>query len=258
MTKSNIIAFPGPRDSGPAEAHAAFLGTDCITEASRLALFSLLLPAERERLALYRDREVQTRIAASDVLSRTLLADVIGGTPGEWQVGHDERGVPQARHPGIRTPVHLSRSRTRGLVAVSLSTVLPTGIDVEYSEPHPSDRNLAAAFFSAAERSYVESLPEALGNDAFFRTWTLKEAYIKARGLGFDMPLQSFTLISDGNLTGFVAPGDDRNDQWRFASIMPTASHYLAFGIRTRDARVLYREAVFNPEAGALSFRSAA
>ena len=51
---------------------------------------------------------------------------------------------------------------------------------------------LAQRFFAAAECEYLRGLPPSLLREAFFRIWTLKEAYIKAEGKGLSIPLDSF------------------------------------------------------------------
>lgn len=73
------------------------------------------------------------------------------------------------------------------------------GVDVEAVKP--IDFGIAERFFTAEEQAYIMSKDGSERLDAFFTLWTLKESYIKARGKGLSIPLDSFTLLHRaGNL----------------------------------------------------------
>jgi 4'-phosphopantetheinyl transferase len=70
-------------------------------------------------------------------------------------------------------------------------------VDVEEVRPVAERDSIVARFFSARERAALASLPGPLRSDAFFRTWTCKEAYIKAIGTGLATPLDGFSVAVD-------------------------------------------------------------
>lgn len=68
------------------------------------------------------------------------------------------------------------------------------GVDVEKVREDLVPREIAERFFSLAERQALLSLPEAEQRPAFFRCWTRKEAFLKARGHGLSFPLAGFDV----------------------------------------------------------------
>jgi 4'-phosphopantetheinyl transferase len=74
------------------------------------------------------------------------------------------------------------------------------GVDVECVRPLPDLDGVAARFFSPGEQARLGALPpdERLGT--FFALWTLKEAYLKARGDGLSRPPESVEITLDAGL----------------------------------------------------------
>ena len=67
------------------------------------------------------------------------------------------------------------------------------GVDVEHIN-RTLTHDVAERFFSPQEVADLRALPEDEQPVVFFDYWTLKEAYIKARGLGLALPLGQFTF----------------------------------------------------------------
>ena len=75
-----------------------------------------------------------------------------------------------------------SLSRTGDTAAVAVSRDRPVGLDIEALGP--VDPTTLRRSLAPGERSALEALPEAERTHAFFRAWTRREAYLKARGTG--------------------------------------------------------------------------
>ncbi|MBC7474729.1 MAG: 4'-phosphopantetheinyl transferase superfamily protein, partial [Candidatus Sericytochromatia bacterium] len=83
---------------------------------------------------------------------------------------------------------------------------------------------IAERFFSDYERKSLNSIPETLQKEAFFNGWTRKEAYIKLKGKGLSIPLNSFdvSIIPEQNPLLI----DSRDDDIHF-------SNWKVFDIKT-------------------------
>ena len=93
--------------------------------------------------------------------------------------------------------------------------------------------------FAPDEVRDLRALPADDQPRAFFDYWTLKEAYIKARGMGLSLPLDQFAFaLHDGQPpTIRFAPGfDDVEERWQFWQAWPTATHRLALAVERAGA----------------------
>jgi 4'-phosphopantetheinyl transferase len=72
------------------------------------------------------------------------------------------------------------------------------GVDIERRHPVELEA-IIRRFFAAGERAAMQSLPEERKLAAFFRFWTLKEAYVKAQGIGLSYPLDQFEVMLTPN-----------------------------------------------------------
>jgi 4'-phosphopantetheinyl transferase len=94
-----------------------------------------------------------------------------------------------------------SISHSGALAAVSLvkGKNRRTGCDVERVCPRARAREIAKDFFTAPEREYIES-GGGFDETRFFHIWTLKECFIKLRGLSvFDMAGVPSFVCGDGS-----------------------------------------------------------
>ena len=109
---------------------------------------------------------------------------------------------------------------------------------------------LADRYFSMEEVHDLRSVPESLQRERFLEYWTLKEAYIKAKGKGLSIPLEQFAFRITDNLplaVWFDPSLDDRPDGWCFLLARIAGRYGMALAVQ-RDpgepVRVFFRETV--------------
>jgi 4'-phosphopantetheinyl transferase len=132
-------------------------------------------------------------------------------------------------------------SHTSGMVACAVIRELDIGVDVENAARRLRHRELAERFFGEAEVEAFRALTPEVRARRFLELWTLKEAYLKARGCGISIPLRSFQFqLSDSEpprirFDPARACGDAAS--WQFALYQPTRIHTLAVAICRPDRR---------------------
>jgi 4'-phosphopantetheinyl transferase len=104
------------------------------------------------------------------------------------------------------------------------------GVDVENLNRKIEAERLAERFFSERERQALRPLRRDELQAAFFRCWTRKEAYIKAKGGGLSLPLHQFDVsIAERDRDALVATRPDPTEgaRWTVCDV-PMGTGYVA------------------------------
>jgi 4'-phosphopantetheinyl transferase len=172
--------------------------------------------------------------------------------PTLWRFSLNTYGCPTiATPPG--TGLQFNLSHTDGLVACAVTRGMDVGVDVEQAERRVEIEWLARRSFAPTEAASVLAAPPEDQRELFFAYWTLKEAYIKARGMGLALPLDSFAfdLSQPSPRVAFTDKCPDDPGRWSFFRTRPTPEHRLALAVSSRvGVDVVYHWAV--PSGNAL------
>ena len=171
-----------------------------------------------------------------------LTLSIYGPTaPTEWRFVTNAHECPFVETSQAGTPpLHFNVSHTDGLVALAVTRGHRIGVDVERVTRKVTD-GVAERHFAPAEVRALRALPDADQHRAFFEYWTLKEAYIKARGKGLALPLDAFAFGLRPPLPPTIAfaPGfGDVAERWQFCQAWPTPDHRLSLAIERDGADV--------------------
>ena len=202
--------------------------------------YRALLSAEEHdrmaRLVFERDRR---RFLLTRVLVRTMLSRYAGVPPADWSFIANVHGRPEIvdRPQGV-PDLRFNLSHTDGLIACAVTIGREIGVDVEHLGRRLT-HDVAKRFVAPNEVSALRELPEDQQQHAFFDYWTLKEAYIKARGLGLALPLADFAFRlappAPPQIT-FERSLEDDAATWQFHQEWPTPLHRLGLAVRREGA----------------------
>lgn len=189
----------------------------------------LTLPAdERERFHRYRHPLAACQFLAGRLLIRRWLEAVAGTPAAGWQLVEGLRGRPAIAHPP--SPWSFNLAHSGGFVACVLSLVPDVGVDLEHLDRRPMARDLVRRFCSPMEIADIERQPGTERDRRFLTYWTLKEAYLKARGLGISVHLADVEFSLDGPdpAIAFRASLEGTDPAWAFALFQPTTRCLLS------------------------------
>ena len=216
------------------------------------ALMPRLTPDERVR----RDRYVRDTDRHAFVVTRALVRAVLSqhgpSAPDAWRFVTNAHGCPSVVDTQAGAPrLEFNVSHTGGLVALAVARGHRVGVDVEDARRVVRE-DLAGRFFAPAEVADLRGLPAAEQPRVFFDYWTLKEAYIKARGMGLAIPLGDFAFVlrpPAPPTIRFVPGYDDDPARWQFRQAWPTPHHRLGLAVERTGADLDVRLRTVAPEA---------
>lgn len=205
------------------DVHVWRIGVDLCSSAEEKGA-PLLSIDEKERAQQMRVPEKRQQYVIGRASLRSILA-AYSGTPCE-QLAFDygpQKKPSLARQEALpldqRIHFNLSHSGQIVLIAVTLGTRI--GIDVEYIEPERADENIARRYFSHAEFAALSDLPKGDRIGAFYRCWTSKEAFVKARGDGLSFALDAFDVAVGNEERAIleIRDADEDADRWELKAV---------------------------------------
>ncbi|MGO7733487.1 4'-phosphopantetheinyl transferase family protein [Rhizobium leguminosarum] len=182
---------------------------DFLTSKHRYCLAEWFDRGERDRACSFRFELDRDRYVMAHILCRLALGNRLGLRPEALTF----RRVA-GRKPCLTNDsgVDFSISTTPRLAAVAVADGAIIGLDIECRQHVEMMQEVSTLILSDQERQDVEALNEPDRATRLLRLWTLKEAYLKAKGTGLAIPpnLVSFAFATE---TITCRDGtDDRHD----------------------------------------------
>ncbi|KAI4964545.1 hypothetical protein ZWY2020_005513 [Hordeum vulgare] len=228
------LPLPPPLQS-PREVHVWYLCPDELKNQSQLNMYEeLLSPSERE----YADSMKATMLRKDAVLSRALLRTTLSRytgykiDPRSFEFKKNKFGKPEVLWPQddnfMEQPLHFNISHTTSLIACGIAINARIGIDIEEKKLNTTKNILSLA------------RPEISDSDAqlkeFLKLWTLKEAYVKALGMGFSgAPFSTFSIMLDTSMGIRISKASNASrsdchlsENWLFTLAELNSSHYIS------------------------------
>jgi len=209
---------------------------DEIDNPSLLSEYEQLLNEEEKNrwqrfyFARHRHQYLVTR-----ALIRSTLSLYIDRAPKDWCFTVNDYGKPEIRSGLTDIPIRFNLSHTDGLIMCAVVLANDIGVDIEdKKKQHPLA--IAEYCFSKQETQELNQLPKHQQAQRFLEYWTLKEAYIKAKGMGLSLPLDQFSFILSENQPVAIAFDPrlaDNPAHWQFWQLSPSEQHIAAVAVRS-------------------------
>ena len=217
------------------QAHVWFVQPESIRDTAVLQYAREVLDTgERKQLERFIRREDAHRYLVSHLLVRRTLSKYLDIAPSEWVFTRAAHGRPEIANPNLPA-LRFNLTHTHGLSACIVTLSADCGVDAEFINANRHSTGIAGRMFSQTEVDRLQQLEGRDQVDYFFTLWTLREAYVKARGLGISFPMRklTFTVENDRSIrVSFHPELADRSEDWQFQLLRPTPQHITAVAIR--------------------------
>lgn len=152
---------------------------------------------ELARAAKFKFERDRRRFVVAHTAVREILARYLGDDAAKLGFVVVGNGKPKLAScfDASRIEFNLSHSHERALLAVTHGREV--GVDIEFIKPDFSFHEIADHFFSPREVTALRALPAHLQRHAFYKCWTSKEAFLKAKGTGLSGKLDEVKIVLD-------------------------------------------------------------
>ena len=201
-------------------AHLWWIRPDTLTDPAALARCrALLTDDEREKTDRFRFARDRHTCLMTRVLVRTTLSRYCDVPPARWRFRTNAYGRPEIGTPP--STIRFNLSHTHGLIVCLVSRGREVGVDVESLNRANRWLDLSERFFAPREAAALRRVDASKRPTRFLEYWTLKESYVKARGLGLAIPLTGFSFdlparVRDDISIRFTPAIDDDGGRWQF------------------------------------------
>jgi 4'-phosphopantetheinyl transferase len=184
-------SMPGMRLPRSGEVHVWSVALDLPAERVG-ALGGVLSEDELLRAARFKVEDGRRNFVVTRAALRVLLGRYLSADPSTLRFATTAAGKP--RLDPLVTQFNVSHSGDAAMIAVTRDA--DVGVDIERITPRARLAGVARRVFTPAEREAID------GDEAFYRHWVAKEAFVKATGRGV-ASVKSFEVLLD-------APGGAR------------------------------------------------
>jgi 4'-phosphopantetheinyl transferase len=166
----------------------------------------------------------------SHALVRFALSRHADVHPAAWRFVTNRYGRPEIASPAAGEGLCFSLSHTEGLISLAVSRRRDVGIDLENVTRELAIEMVESALTENEIRAACK-LPDVRKRERFFALWTLKEAYVKARGMGVPLNFREISFDLDAGPpieVSFKSNADSNAQRWHCELYRPTGAHLLA------------------------------
>src|SRR5215207_1379669 len=176
---------------------------------------------------------------------RSILSRYIPASPGHLRFYYNQYSKPSLAPEFSSTLLNFNLSHSGSMALFAVTRNMEIGVDVERVHSDFEYEEIAKRFFSVNEVATLRTIPTEKKLEAFYNCWTRKEAYIKARGKGLSLPLDSFDVsFAPWELPMLLITKDEPQERslWTLLDLKPGIGYAGALAVRGIGCRFRYWE----------------
>lgn len=212
-----------PPDILPDQVHVWRIRLDGVENRDE-DLTAVLSAEERERALRFHFDQHRSRFIRTHGILRIILSKYTGVEVEKLTFGAGSHGKPFLEADQNRE-IRFNLSHSGDLMILGIAKDRELGVDVELINEKVEWQQIAVNYFNAYEMEKISCLPDwAEQLRAFYRVWTMKEAYLKARGDGLAGGLDKAVVnLEPDNLDIFLSlpGGEDEKRRWQVITFHP-------------------------------------
>uniref|UniRef100_A0A7H0ZVK3 holo-[acyl-carrier-protein] synthase n=2 Tax=unclassified Aurantiochytrium TaxID=1547518 RepID=A0A7H0ZVK3_9STRA len=215
-------------------------------EATVQALLETVQPEERTRIEKFRFDVDRRRALAGRVMIRNLIAKEFAVQNADIELARSDKGKPELVKPNPgKFSFNLSHHGSWVVLVSHKSRVI--GVDVVKYE-HPRGSRSLEDFFTTMSKSFTpeewayirngDETGDLLGDEhlkRFYKEWSLKEAYIKAIGVGIGFGLQRASFEPREDDTAQLVLDGKVNEEFTFQITHLDENHCAAVALEASN-----------------------
>lgn len=208
----------------------------------RDACLNALSEKEQKNISFFKFKRVQENYIISQGGLKLLLSNYLNIPTSEVKLGKHKKGKPYS----VDNPqLHFNMSNSGKKVVYAFSMDEELGIDLEQLRALHDLNELIQKNYTKKEQEYINKRADQV-SFRFFKFWTIKEAYLKAIGVGMRIPPEHLEFtVQNGNyqlqsIQG--VPVDLDQDAWNFKHFtLENESYVGTLAIKNPDASISLR-----------------
>jgi 4'-phosphopantetheinyl transferase len=166
---------------------------------------------EAARLKLIKNESLRSRFIVTRYLLRELISSYLNLSQSDLKFETNETGKPYLAAGLSDKGINFNISHAGNLLMIGICETVEIGIDVEKIKERENLSDVAKRFFTSRENELINSFSGEEKLKVFYRLWTLKEAYAKARGI-------SMVSVLDGTEVCKIQPPLLKNSNFKIGS----------------------------------------
>ena len=196
----------------------------------------LLSDDERQRNQRFRFAADRRKDLIARALLRTQLAAQLMQPPESIVFKRGEHGKPALLSDNpLADNLQFNLSHAGDWIVLAMANK-PVGVDVEFTSRNNDVLAIADRYFFGKEIDELQTFNSDEQRQRFFDYWTLKEAYMKARGEGLSLGLSNFgfSIKKNSDISIHMKPIlNDSPSDWQFFCVTPHADYRLAIALNS-------------------------
>ena len=197
-------------------------------------LAACLSAEERQRADRFVRESDRRRFTVSHAALRNILGRCLDIAPEKVAFTTTPGGKPELAPQFHSSEVRFNLSHSHELALAAVTLGGEVGVDLEHVRPICELKNIVGRYFTCQEQAQWHAMAEQERLPAFFRCWTRKEAYLKARGVGLSGGLDRFEVTLAPDQPARLVRDLDRPDateRWRLYDLSPCEGYMAACAV---------------------------